>query len=206
MARSNIPDIVIGRIPLYLRELSEMAAEGKVITSSQELGQRLGISSAQIRKDLSQFGEFGKQGTGYNITFLAEQLRRILKVDQLWNVVLVGVGDLGRAVANYGGFLNRGFRITRVYDIDPQKIGQKVREFIIHDVASMVGEITTEKIKIAMLAVPASDAQSVTDLLVEAGIRAILCYAPVSLNVPEGVKIQYIDPSLHLQQMTYYMP
>jgi len=206
MATSNIPDIVVGRIPLYLRELSEMAAEGKVITSSQELGQRLGISSAQIRKDLSQFGEFGKQGTGYNITFLAEQLRRILKVDKLWNVVLVGVGDLGRAVANYGGFIDRGFRITRVYDIDPQKIGQKAGDFIIHDVASMVGDIQTEKIQIAMLAVPASDAQSLTDLLVEAGIRAILCYAPVSLNVPEGVKIQYIDPVLRLQHMTYYVP
>jgi redox-sensing transcriptional repressor len=206
MVRSNIPDIVVGRIPLYLRELTEMAAEGKLITSSQELGQRLGISSAQIRKDLSQFGEFGKQGTGYNITFLAEQIRRILKVDQLWNVVLLGAGDLGRAVANYGGFIDRGFRITRVYDIDRQKIGQKVGGFIIHDVASIVGDIRKEKIKIAMLAVPASDAQSVTDLLVEAGIRAILCYAPVSLNVPEGVKIQYIDPVLRLQQMTYYVP
>jgi redox-sensing transcriptional repressor len=205
MARSNIPDIVVGRIPLYLRELTEMVAEGKKITSSQELGQRLGISSAQIRKDLSQFGEFGKQGTGYNITFLAEQLRRILKVDQLWNVVLVGVGDLGRAVANYGGFIDRGFRITRVYDIDPQKIGQKVGGFIIHDVASVVGDIRKEKIKIAMLAVPASAAQSVTDLLVQAGIRAILCYAPVSLNVPERVKIQYIDPVLRLQHMTYHV-
>ena len=205
MVRSNIPDIVVGRIPLYLRELTEMAAEGKVITSSQELGQRLGISSAQIRKDLSQFGEFGKQGTGYNITYLAEQLRRILKVDQLWNVILVGAGDLGRAVANYAGFVDRGFRITRVYDIDPRKIGQKVGGFVIHDAASMVRDLKKEKFKIAMLAVPASDAQNVTDLLVEAGIQAILCYAPVSLNVPEGVKIQYIDPVLHLQHMTYYV-
>ena len=206
MVRSNIPDIVVGRVPLYLRELTQMAAEGKKITSSQELGQRLGISSAQIRKDLSQFGEFGKQGTGYNITFLSEQIRRILKVDQLWNVVLVGAGDLGRAVANYGGFIDRGFRITRIYDIDPQKIGQKVGGFTIHDVALLVGDIRKEKIKIAMLAVPALDAQSVTDLLVEAGIRAILCYAPVSLDVPEGIKIQYIDPVLRLQHMTYYVP
>lgn len=206
MVRSNIPDIVVGRVPLYLRELTLMSTEGKKITSSQELGQRLGISSAQIRKDLSQFGEFGKQGTGYNITFLSEQLRRILKVDQLWHVVLVGAGDLGRAVANYGGFIDRGFRITRVYDIDPLKIGQKVGGFTIHDVASLVGDIRKEKIKIAMLAVPAPDAQSVTDLLVEAGIRAILCYAPVSLDVPEGIKIQYIDPVLRLQHMTYYVP
>jgi redox-sensing transcriptional repressor len=206
MVRSNIPDIVVGRIPLYLRELTQMAAEDKKITSSQELGQRLGISSAQVRKDLSQFGEFGKQGTGYNIEFLTEQLRRILKVDQLWNVALVGAGDLGRAVANYGGFIDRGFRIARVYDIDPKKIGQTVGGFTIHDVASLVSDIRKDKIKIAMLAVPAPDAQSVTDLLVKAGIRAILCYAPVSLDVPEGVKIQYIDPVLHLQHMTYYVP
>jgi len=200
-----IPDIIIGRIPLYLRELTRMAEEGKVITSSHELGRRLGISSAQIRKDLSQFGEFGKQGTGYNISFLVEQLRRVLKVNKVWNVSLVGVGDLGRAIAHYTGFLDRGFRITRVYDIDPNKIGQRVGEFIIRDVASMVNEIRREKIRVAMLAVPASDAQSVTDLLVEAGIRAILCYAPVSINVPDEVKILYIDPVLHLQHMTYYL-
>jgi redox-sensing transcriptional repressor len=200
-----IPDIIIGRIPLYLRELTRMAEEGKVITSSHELGRRLGISSAQIRKDLSQFGEFGKQGTGYNISFLVEQLRRVLKVNKVWNVALVGAGDLGRAIAHYTGFLDRGFRITRVYDSDPNKIGQRVGDFPIRDVASMVNEIRREKIRVAMLAVPASDAQSVTDLLVEAGIRAILCYAPVSINVPEEVKILYIDPVLHLQHMTYYL-
>ena len=201
-----VPDIIIGRIPLYLRELTRMAEEGKVITSSHELGLRLGISSAQIRKDLSQFGEFGKQGTGYNIAFLIEQLRRVLKVNKVWNVALVGIGDLGRAIANYTGFLDRGFRITRVYDSDPNKIGQRVGNFTIRDIASMVNDIRREKILVAMLAVPASDAQSVTDLLVEAGIRAILCYAPVSINVPEEVKILYIDPVLHLQHMTYYLP
>jgi redox-sensing transcriptional repressor len=206
MGRSNVPDIVVARIPLYLRELAKMTVEGKEITSSHELGQRLGISSAQIRKDLSQFGEFGKQGTGYNIAFLVDQLRRVLKVDKVWNVALVGVGDLGRAIAHYTGFLDRGFRITRVYDSDPNKIGQRVGDFTIRDVASMVNEIRREKIRVAMLAVPASDAQSVTDLLLEAGIRAILCYAPVSINVPEEVKILYIDPVLHLQHMTYYLP
>ncbi|HEY42456.1 MAG TPA: redox-sensing transcriptional repressor Rex [Anaerolineae bacterium] len=206
MDQSIIPDIIVGRIPLYLRELTRMAEEGKVITSSHELGRRLGISSAQIRKDLSQFGEFGKQGTGYNISFLVEQLRRVLKVNKVWNVVLVGVGDLGRAIAHYTGFLDRGFRITKVYDSDTQKIGQRVGDFTIRDVTLMVNEIRREKIRVAMLAVPASDAQSVTDLLVEAGIRAILCYAPVSINVPEKVKILYIDPVLHLQHMTYYLP
>ncbi|HEX9674459.1 MAG TPA: redox-sensing transcriptional repressor Rex, partial [Anaerolineales bacterium] len=121
-----VPDIVVGRLPLYLRALSQMLEEGRTITSSQELGERLGISSAQIRKDLSQFGEFGKQGTGYSITYLTGQLRLILKVDRLWDVALVGVGDLGRAVANYAGFQHRGFRIAAMYDNDPAKIGKQV--------------------------------------------------------------------------------
>src|SRR5512136_3070856 len=108
----QITDIVVGRLPIYLRALTHLAAEGTLVTSSHELGKRLGISAAQIRKDLSHFGEFGKQGTGYKVTYLQEQLRRILKVDHEWPVALVGVGDLGRALAHYAGFVNRGFRIV----------------------------------------------------------------------------------------------
>jgi redox-sensing transcriptional repressor len=201
-----VPDIIIGRLPLYLRALCEMATEGKDITSSQELGARLGISSAQIRKDLSQFGEFGKQGTGYNIDFLIEQLRRILHVNQIWDVALIGAGDLGKAIAHYGGFLDRGFQIVIVFDNDPQKIGQSVGKFIVKDTQQMVEEIQAKKIRVAMLAVPASEAQGIADELVRAGVQAILSYAPTSLKVPENVRIQYIDPVLHLQRMTYYMP
>jgi len=206
MSRSIVPDIIVGRLPLYLRELSKMAEEGKEITSSQELGRRLGISSAQIRKDLSQFGEFGKQGTGYNLTFLVAQLKLILKVAHIWDVVLVGAGDLGHAVAKYGGFTDRGFSISLVYDNDPNKIGQQVGSYIIKDVGSMVKEIRARNIRVAMLAVPTADAQTVTDRLVEAGIQAILCYAPTSISVPEGVEVEYIDPVLHLQHMTYHLP
>ena len=199
------PDIVVGRLPLYLRALSQMLEEGKTITSSQELGERLGISSAQIRKDLSQFGEFGKQGTGYSITYLTEQLRLILKVDRLWDVALVGVGDLGRAVANYAGFQHRGFRIAVMYDNDPAKIGKQVGPFVIEDSAGLVEQVRRKGIHVAMLAVPAAAAQEVTDRLVEAGIHAILCYAPTSIAVPDRVKVQYIDPVLHLQRMTYHL-
>ncbi|MGA9533612.1 MAG: redox-sensing transcriptional repressor Rex [Anaerolineales bacterium] len=205
MAPSKVPDIVVGRLPLYLRALSEMATEGKEITSSQELGESLGISSAQIRKDLSQFGEFGKQGTGYSVSYLADQLRRILKVDRLWEVVLVGAGDLGRAVAHYGGFVNRGFRIAAVFDSDPAKIGQPVAEYVIQDAANVAREVRAKGIRVAMLTVPAGAAQSIADELVEAGVRAILCYAPTSIIVPENVWVQYIDPVLHLQRMTYYL-
>lgn len=205
MAAARVPDIVIGRLPLYLRALAEMASEGKEITSSQELGDRLGISSAQIRKDLSQFGEFGKQGTGYNVDFLADQLRRILKVDRLWEVVLIGAGDLGHAVANYGGFINRGFRIAAIYDSDPEKVGTSAGEFTIRDAAELEEDILRNGYRVAMLTVPASAAQDLSDRLVEAGIEAILCYAPTSIIVPEGVRVQYIDPVLHLQRMTYYL-
>jgi len=205
MPASSVPDIVVGRLPLYLRALSQMTTEGKEVTSSQELGERLGISSAQIRKDLSQFGEFGKQGTGYAIPFLADQLRRILRVKNLWDVALVGVGDLGRAVAHYAGFVDRGYRIVALYDNDPRKIGQQIGTFTIMDSATMVSDIRSREIRVAMLAVPASDAQEVCARLLEAGVRAILCYAPTSIVVPDLVRVQYIDPVLHLQRMTYYL-
>ncbi len=205
MAISKIPDIVIGRLPLYLRAITQMAIEGKEITSSQELGGRLGISSAQIRKDLSQFGEFGKQGTGYNISFLSDQLRRILHVDRVWNVVLIGAGDLGRAVAHYGGFVDRGFNIVAVFDNDAQKIGQKIGRFTVQDIANLKQEIGANHVEVAMIAVPAREAQDISELLVKAGIKAILCYAPISLSLPEHVRIEYTDPVLHLQHMTYYL-
>jgi len=205
MPASAVPDIVVGRLPLYLRALTQMAASGKEITSSQELGERLGISSAQIRKDLSQFGEFGKQGTGYNIAYLVDQLRRILNINQVWDVVLIGVGDLGRAIAHYAGFVDRGYRVVAVYDNDPTKIGSQIGSFTVLDATRVASDVRTRNVGIAMLAVPAKDAQEVTDRLVEAGIRAILCYAPTSITVPRSVHVQYIDPVLHLQRMTYYM-
>lgn len=205
MRNSAVPDIVVGRLPLYLRALTQMQSEGKEITSSQELGDQLGISSAQIRKDLSQFGEFGKQGTGYNIAYLTDQLRRILQVDRVWDVALVGVGDLGRAVANYAGFLHRGFRVVAIYDNAAQKIGKQVGPFQILDSAKLREDIRAKGIKVAMLAVPAAEAQAVADDLVAGGIQAILVYAPTSISVPDEVKIGYIDPVLHLQHMTYHI-
>src|SRR5512146_2668853 len=120
----DIPDIVIGRLPIYLRALNQLQAQGQTITSSHELGQRLGISSAQIRKDLSHFGEFGKQGTGYDIAYLRDQLRQIMKVDRMWDVALVGAGNLGKAIADYGGFAGKGFNVTAIFDTDPEKVGK----------------------------------------------------------------------------------
>jgi len=200
-----IPDIVVGRLPTYLRELQRMAQDGQGITSSQELGKRLGISAAQIRKDLSLFGEFGKQGTGYTISFLVDKLRQILKVNCVWDIALVGAGDVGHALANYQGFADRGFRIVMVFDNDHKKIGTQIGSFIVKPIDNLIGEIRKASIKVAMLAVPVNQAQKVADLLVEAGIKAILNYAPTSLNVPEGVHLQHTDPVTHLQRMTYYL-
>ena len=205
MASKTIPDIIISRLPVYLRALGYMQAKGQHTTNSQELGELVSISAAQIRKDLSQFGEFGKQGTGYRISFLINKLREILHLEKAWDVAVVGAGDMGHALVRYQGFINRGFIVTMVFDNDPAKIGQVAGNLTILDTADMVEAIRTAGVKIAMLTVPASAAQSVADKLVEAGVKAILNYAPISLAVPDGVRLQYIDPSIGLQRMTYYL-
>lgn len=205
MNKQEIPDIIISRLPIYLRALRHIQAEGKLTTSSQELGASVGISAAQIRKDLSQFGEFGKQGTGYDIAFLIDQLREILKVERVWDVAVVGMGDMGHALARYQGFSDRGFRVAMVFDNDPAKIGEQVGHFVVRDTKEIVTAIRKSGIKVAMLCVPAAAAQEVTNLLMEAGVKAILNYAPISLSVPAGVRVQYLDPSIGLQRMTYYL-
>jgi redox-sensing transcriptional repressor len=205
MTGVEVPDIVIGRLPIYLRALTQLLEMGQEFTSSQELGQILGIGSAQIRKDLSHFGEFGKQGTGYEISFLHQQISKILNVDKDWSVVLVGFGDLGQAIAHYGGFANKGFHIKAIFDSDPAKVGGTPNGTIVHHVDRLAEVISREKIRMAIIAVPASAAQEVADQLVAANIRAILNYAPITLNVPAQVRVQYIDPVVHLQRMTYYL-
>lgn len=206
MTAKIVPDIVIGRLPKYLQALQHLQREGKKTTSSQELGERVGISAAQIRKDLSLFGEFGKQGTGYSIPFLIEQIQSILKVNRVWDIVLVGAGDLGHAIARYGGFANRGFRIVMVFDNDPQKIGKKIGNLTIQDSAEIVEKLKGSGVEVAMLTVPADAAQETAEQLVNAGIRAILNYAPITLNLDPGdIHIETIDPIFQLQHMTYYL-
>ena len=200
-----IPDIVVGRLPIYLRALSFLAAEGTQVTSSHDLGKRLGISAAQIRKDLSFFGEFGKQGTGYNVGYLQEQISRILKVDHEWPVALIGVGDLGRALARYGGFAHRGFRVVALFDNDPAKIGQTIGDLEIMSIDRLAEVVRERGIRVAMLTVPAQAAQRIADVCAAAGIKAILNYAPITLKVPEGALVQHTDPVTHLQRMTYYL-
>lgn len=205
MASNEAPDIVVGRLPIYLRALTFMGEEGREITSSQELSEKLGISSAQIRKDLSHFGEFGKQGTGYEISYLRDQLRRILHVDRMWPVALVGYGDLGHALANYAGFAAKGFEMVAVFDDAPNKIGQQVAGKEVMNVAELPKVVREIGIKVAIVAVPSAKAQQVVDMVVKSGIKAILNYAPINISVPADVRVQYIDPAAHLQHMTYYL-
>lgn len=205
MEKKQVPDIVVARLPLYLQTLNRLEQEGEYNTSSKDLGNRIGISAAQIRKDLSHFGEFGKQGTGYSISFLKEKLENILNVDRVWDMALIGVGFLGHAIANFGGFTNHGFQIKYIFDNDPQKIGTKIGQFEIYDSARLEEVIQKEKIKVAMITVDAEHAQKVTDQLVKIGVKAILNYAPVKLITPKDIQVQNIDPIIELQHMTYYL-
>ncbi|HSH01085.1 MAG TPA: redox-sensing transcriptional repressor Rex [Anaerolineae bacterium] len=203
---NEIPDIVIGRLPVYLRALTYIAQEGeKTNTSSHELGRRLGISSAQIRKDLSHFGEFGKQGTGYHVQYLIEQLRQILHLDVEWRVVVIGAGFLGHALAHYNGFQHRGFDIQWIFDNNSEIVGREMNGLVVQHIDELEDTIWEEKIQVAILAVPAEAAQGLTDLIVKAGIRAILNYAPINLTVPDGVQVMHSDPVIQMQRMTYYL-
>lgn len=201
----NIPDIVVGRLPVYLRALNLMIQEDCEYTSSHELGERLGISSAQIRKDLSHFGEFGKQGTGYNVAYLYEQIRQILHVDREWPMAVVGAGDLGRAIVHYRGFVPRGFRVVCVFDNDPARIGEEIAGLTVQPMSNLDEELAARQVQVGMISVPLEAAQEVAGQLVKAGVRAILNYAPINLTVPAGVQVQYIDPVVHLQHMTFYL-
>lgn len=201
----KIPRIIIGRIPLYLRALTRLKKEGYSYASSRELGKLLDISAAQIRKDLSHFGELGKRGKGYEIDFLIRELNHILNIETIWDMIVIGAGDLGSGLARYKGFGERGFRVAAVFDIDPNKIGKKIGNLVVKDLAAMCDYVAENQIQIAVLAVPAENAQHVIDDLVEVGITAILNYAPIYIKTPEGVQIEHIDPSVHLQKLSYYL-
>ena len=201
----DIPDVVIDRLPVYYRLLTRLESEGRTVVSSQELGAALNVTPAQIRKDLSYFGRFGKQGRGYSVPRLAEELRHILGLERRWRVVLVGVGRLGRAIASYRGFEPQGFDIVGAYDINPEAIGAGLDGLEVRNVDDLERDLACASVDIGIVAVPASEAQPVIDTLVRSGVRAILNYAPVAVQVPPEVEIRQIDPVLSLQGMTYHL-
>ena len=201
----EIPDVVIDRLPIYARALTALERAGRDVVSSQELGAQLGVTPAQIRKDLSYFGRFGKQGRGYNVKRLLEELHQILGLDRTWTMVVVGVGQLGRAVLSYAGFAPQGFNIIAAFDADPKIVGQTIGDLVIKSVEQMRETLAGQHIDIGIVAVPAAAAQKVIDGLVESGVRAILNYAPIAPQVPKHVHVKDIDPVLSLQSMTFYL-
>jgi redox-sensing transcriptional repressor len=182
-----------------------MEVHGREVVSSQELGHLLNVTPAQIRKDLSYFGRFGKQGRGYNVRKLLEELHRILGLNRQWRMALVGVGRLGRAILGYEGFVPQGFRIIEAFDSDQEMIGTKINGLEIKDTAKLETVLRENEVDVGIVAVPADTAQNVIDSLVRCGVRAILNYAPIAAHVPRGVNIKRIDPVLALQGMTYYL-
>ncbi len=205
MEKQNIPDIVIQRLPVYLQALNQLLREGKAVVSSAVLGHLVDVSAAQIRKDLSYFGGFGKQGSGYNVISLLENIRAILHLNQIWPVAIVGVGNLGQALLRYQGFARKGFEIVLACDNNPELIGSTISGLQIQDVRNLAEHLRQLNIQVAVLTVPAGCAQPVTDMLVSYGIKAILNYAPLVLKVPESVHVINIDPVVKLQTLTYYL-
>ena len=205
LSEPDVPEVVIQRLPQYLRALTNLQRSGQEVISSQQLGDLLRVTPAQIRKDLSYFGRFGKQGRGYNIRHLLERLRHILGLERTWNVAVVGVGRLGRAIISYQGFQPEGFRVVCAFDSDRRLIGEQAGGLTIHDIADIRDVLGGQAVQIAIVSVPADEAQTVIDQLVEAGILSILSYAPMSAHVPPHVHIRSVDPVLELQSMTYYL-
>ena len=201
----EVPDVVVLRLPLYVRALTQLVAEETDVVSSQQLGRRIQMTPAQIRKDLSYFGRFGKQGRGYSVSFLLKELRRILGLDRQWRACVVGVGRLGRAIINYPGFAPEAFRIVAAFDSNSQQIGNTVGDLKVQGMSDLSQTVQERDISIGILAVPAAQAQSVVDQLVESRVRGILNYAPVAPQAPKGTVMMNIDPVLSLQSMTYYL-
>jgi len=205
MKRLTIPEVVVARLPLYTQKLNQLLREGRESVSSQEMADHLGITSAQFRKDISFFGGFGKQGTGYNVIKLLESLRSVLNLDRIWEVALVGVGRLGQALMSYHGFSSTGFEIVMAFDNDPEIIGKSIAGIKVLDVKEMQKQICHREIPIAILTVPAASAQEIADQMIACGVKAIMNYTTTTLKVPKGIRLANIDPVLSLQTITFYL-
>jgi redox-sensing transcriptional repressor len=198
-----IPNPAVKRLSLYLRQLEQLLRNQRPTVSSKQLGESLGFTDAQVRKDLAYFGQFGHPGIGYIVNDLITELRHILGTDKTWNVLLVGAGNLGRALMAYKGFNNKGFRLSAVFDDDPEKIGTRRGDFIVQSLSELDVTVRREKIRLAMIAIPAEVAQDAADRLVKAGVRGLLNFAPVSLNVPPSVALSTVDLAVQLEQLSF---
>ncbi len=199
----RIAESTVRRLSLYLRFLEEFEARGLATISSEELAERGGTTSAQVRKDLSFFGSFGKRGMGYAVPELAARMRQILGLEQDWNVIIIGAGKIGSALAQYRGFAQRGFRITAVYDSDPAKVGTVLNGCTVRPLHSLESDAEARDADIAVITVPAEAAQQVVDRVVRVGIRAIMNFAPAQLRIPEGVTLKTVNMAMELEGLSF---
>ena len=198
-----IPNPAVKRLSLYLRQLESFRRKDRRTISSKQLGESLNLTDAQVRKDLAYFGQFGHPGIGYRVDDLIGQVKRILGTDRVWNVLLVGAGNLGRALMAYKGFNAKGFRLTHVFDANPQLAGKRVAQFTVQPMGELEATIQKNQIRLGMIAIPADHAQEVVNQLVAAGIRGILNFAPTSVTVPPDIALNAVDLSVQLEQLSF---
>ncbi|HLZ37702.1 MAG TPA: redox-sensing transcriptional repressor Rex [Mycobacteriales bacterium] len=200
----SIPEATVARLPVYLRALNALADAGRPLVSSEELAATAGVNSAKLRKDLSHLGSYGTRGVGYDVEYLVYQISRALGLTQDWAVVIVGVGNLGHALANYGGFASRGFRVAALIDADRAVVGKRVAGRTVRHLDELEAVVRAEDVAIGVIATPAAAAQPVCDRLVRAGVTSILNFAPALLSVPDRVDIRKVDLSLELQILAFH--
>jgi redox-sensing transcriptional repressor len=202
-SRRRIPEATVARLPLYLRSLLELAAERTPSVSSDRLAELAGVNAAKVRKDLSYLGTYGTRGVGYDVELLLHQINRELGLTQQWPVLIVGAGNLGQALANYGGFDERGYPVVGIVDVDPDKVGRTIANVVVRPVEDLPG-LVTGPTTIGVIATSAAGAQAAADVLVAAGVRSILNFAPVVLTVPPSVSVRKVDLALELQVLSFY--
>jgi redox-sensing transcriptional repressor len=201
---NGIPEATVARLPVYLRALYALAENGTATVSSEELAVAAGVNSAKLRKDLSHLGSYGTRGVGYDVEYLVYQVSRELGLTQDWPVVIIGAGNLGRALANYGGFASRGFRIAALLDSDPAMVGTMIAGLAVQHADTMEAVVRRHRVSIGVIATPARTAQDVCDRLVAVGVTSILNFAPVVLNVPDQVDVRKVDLSIELQILAFH--
>ncbi|MDQ3384390.1 MAG: redox-sensing transcriptional repressor Rex [Actinomycetota bacterium] len=200
----RIPEATVARLPVYLRSLVELADARIATVSSERLAEMAGVNAAKVRKDLSYLGSYGTRGVGYDVEFLLFQMSRELGLTQDWPVVIVGVGNLGHALANYRGFDERGFPVAALVDADPAKVGEQIGSLTVRSVTELPAIVAELGVSVGVMATPAGAAQDVADALVRAGVRSILNFAPAVVTVPEGVSVRKVDLAVELQILSFY--
>ena len=199
----DVPKAVVNRLSLYLRELQRLLRDGARTTSSTQLGTLLGLTDAQVRKDLAYFGQFGHPGIGYHCDELVREIKQILGTDRSWPVALVGVGNLGRALLGHRGFNQQGFQMVAAFDVDPTKVGRKIMSIPVYHLDELPKVVAEKGIRLGIIAVPAPEAQEAADRLVTAGVDGVLNFAAVTLNLPKHVSTQGVDLAMELEQLAF---